>query len=321
MRIVFSGSIAYDYLMTFPGVFGDHILLDKLESLSLSFLVDSMTRQRGGTAPNIAFNHALLGGHATVLGTAGEDFAEYRAWLEDANVDTSGIKEITGEFTASFFANTDRNNAQICSFYPGAMARASNVTLASLSFRPDLVVVSPDDPDTMRERVLECQQLQIPYLYDPSQQIVRLDLDDLRAGIVGASILIVNDYEFGLISDKLDLDVEDIAERGTVLGVTRGEQGAVIHADGSRYEIGVYPTDYPRDPTGLGDAFRGGFLRGVASNWPWRICGLVGALASTYCLEYVGTQNHSYAHKEFVGRFRERFNDGGVLDTLLSGES
>lgn len=317
MQIVFSGSIAYDYLMTFPGHFKDHILPDKLESLSLSFLVDGMSRQRGGTAPNIAFNHALLGGHAAVLGVAGDDFSDYRLWLESVGVDTRGIREITDEFTASFFANTDRSNAQIASFYPGAMAHATSVSVSDLDFQPDLVVISPNDPETMRQRVSECQKLQIPYLYDPSQQIVSLDLNDLRTGIEGAYMVVVNDYEFGLVNDKLGLDVEDVIKRGTVLVVTRGDNGSVIHAGGNRHEIGIYPTDHPRDPTGQGDAFRGGFLRGVAERWPWTLCGLVGALAATYCLEHVGTQNHSYTREEFVARFRKRFDDNGVLDLIM----
>ncbi len=317
MKIVFSGSIAYDYLMTFPGYFRDHILTDKLDSLSLSFLVDSLTRQRGGTAANIAFNHALLGGKAAVLGAVGADFSDYRVWLEDAGVDTDGIKEISGEFTASFFANTDRGNAQIASFYPGAMAQSVSVALTDLPYTPDLVMISPDDPEAMRQRVHECQHLKIPYIYDPSQQIVRLGPDQLREGIAGAHMLIVNDYEFGLIKDKIDLDVETVTGLGTALAVTKGEQGSTIYVNESRYTIGICPTDTARDPTGQGDAFRGGFLRGMAAGLPWILCGQIGALAATYCSEQVGTQNHKYSLEEFVSRFREVFDDDGALHVLL----
>ena len=317
MRIVFSGSIAFDYLMTFPGYFKDHILPDKLESLSLSFLTDSMTRHCGGTAPNIAYNHALLGGKATVLGTVGQDFGEYRAWLDSVGVDTGGIVEIKDEFTASFFANTDRSNAQIASFYPGAMAHAAQLTLADLPFTPDLVVISPDDPGAMRARVCECRELDVPYLYDPSQQIVRMELEDLHAGITGAHMLVVNDYEFGLIKEKLRLDEAAIADQGVIVGITRGEHGAVILAQGARHETPAIPPDEMRDPTGVGDAFRGGFLRGVAADLPWEMCGMVGALAATYCLEQVGTQNHTYTPPEFAERFRIHFDDKGALDMLL----
>lgn len=317
MRIVFAGSIAYDYLMTFPGHFTEHILPERLESLSLSFLVDSMTRQRGGVAPNIAYNHALLGGKATILGAAGQDFDDYREWLEARGVDTSGVKQIEGVFTASFFATTDRSNNQIASFFPGAMARAAECRIADLNFRPELVVISPDDPAAMRAHVRECKELGIPYLYDPSQQIVRMDMDDLSDGISGADKLIVNEYEFSLIQDKLGLTQDDFVNRGTMLGVTRGEAGSQIFADGQAYSIPAFRPRAVMDPTGTGDAFRGGFLQGVAAGWAWNVCGMVGALSATYCLENVGTQNHSFTRAEFVRRFRTQFDDGGVLDALL----
>ncbi|MFQ5407973.1 MAG: carbohydrate kinase family protein [Anaerolineales bacterium] len=317
MQIAFAGSIAYDYLMTFPGVFTDHILPDRLDTLSLSFLVDDMTRQRGGIAPNIAYNHALLGGRATIVGAAGRDFDEYRAALESNGVDTSGVKVFDDVFTASFFATTDQNNSQIASFYPGAMARAAACRIADLDFVPDLVVISPDDPDAMRAHVRECKQSHIPYFYDPSQQIVRLNLDDLREGIGGAKYLIVNEYEFSLIEDKLGMTAEQITGQGTVLGVTKGASGSEIHVDGAVYEVAAFPPVEVKDPTGTGDAYRGGFLRGVASGWPWPVAGMLGALSATYCLEQVGTQNHKYSRAEYVARFRQHFDDGGVLDALL----
>ena len=317
MRIVFSGSIAFDYLMTFPGYFKDHILPDELDSLSLSFLTDSMTRQRGGTAANGAYNYALLMGKATVLGTAGHDFDKYRAHLASVGVDTSEIVEIADEFTASFFANTDLSNAQIASFYPGAMAYAAQLKLSDLSFTPDLVVISPDDPGAMRARVRECQELNIPYLYDPSQQIVSMEPEDLHAGVTGAHMILVNAYEFRLIEKKLGLTEEDITEKCSVLGITRGKHGAVILAQGTRNETPAFPTEDVLDPTGAGDAFRGGFLRGVALDLSWELCGLVGALAATYCLEQVGTQNHNYTPSAFADRFRIHFDDEGALDVLL----
>ena len=317
MRIVFSGSIAYDYLMTFPGYFKDHILPDELDSLSLSFLTDSMTRQRGGTAANSAYSYALLQGKGTVLGTAGHDFSKYRADLDSVGVDTSGIVEIADEFTASFFANTDLSNAQIASFYPGAMAHAAQLELSDLPFTPDLVVISPDDPGAMRARVCECHELNIPYLYDPSQQIVSLEPKDLYEGVIGAKMILTNAYEFSLIKKKLGLDEEGITDKCAVVGITHGKLGAVILAQGTRSETPAFPTENVRDPTGAGDAFRGGFLRGVALDLSWEMCGLVGALAATYCLEQVGTQNHSYTPPAFVERFRTHFDDEGVLDMLL----
>lgn len=317
MRIVFSGSIAYDYLMTFPGYFRDHIIPEELDSLSLSFLTDSMTRQRGGTAANGAYNYALLRGKATVLGTVGHDFDKYRAHLESVGVDTSEIVEIADEFTASFFANTDLSNAQIGSFYPGAMAHAAQLKLSDLPFTPDLVVISPDDPGAMCARVRECQELNIPYLYDPSQQIVIMEPEDLQMGVTGAHMILVNAYEFGLVQRKLGLDEQHIADNCAVLGITRGEHGAVIVAQGVRHDIPAVAPDELLDPTGAGDAFRGGFLRGMDLDLSWEMCGLVGTLAATYCLEHVGTQNHVYTPSAFTDRFRIHFDDDGALDALL----
>ena len=181
MEIVLTGSIAFDYLMKFPGYFQDHILPDQLECLSLSFLVESMVRQPGGIAPNIAYTLSLLGERPRLFATAGEDFAEYKALLESKGVDTAGIKLIEGEFTASFFANTDLANSQIASFYPGAMAHAADTSLNELTGnKPELVLISPNDPRAMVRYVQECKQSGIPYIYDPSQQIPRLSGEELE---------------------------------------------------------------------------------------------------------------------------------------------
>ncbi|MBM3126982.1 MAG: hypothetical protein FJZ87_18250 [Chloroflexi bacterium] len=202
MDTLITGSVAYDYLMTFPGLFEEQILPERLKSISLSFLVDSMSKQRGGVAPNIAYTMALLGERPRVMATVGEDFADYRALLEGQGVDTSLMEVIPGEFTASFFATTDRASAQIASFYPGAMGRASVQSLKSLASKPDVVVVSPNAPDAMMKFPAECRELGINYLYDPSQQVLRLEGSELARDMEGAAFLFCNDYEFGLISKK-----------------------------------------------------------------------------------------------------------------------
>lgn len=317
MRIVFSGSIAYDYLMTFPGYFREFIHPDKLDSLSLSFLVDSMTRQYGGIAPNIAYTFALLGGRPLVMGTAGDDFNDYRAWLEARGVDTSGIKQVPGVMTASFFANTDKANLQIASFFAGAMAHAAELRLADLSFRPDLVVISPDDPTAMRERARECVQLGIPYVYDPSQQLVRIAVEDIREGIDGAKMIVVNDYEANIIYERTGLSEADLIKNGRRLVITRGRDGSTIFADGRRYDVPAFREEKIVDPTGTGDAYRGGLLRGMSLGLDWPVCGYMGSLAATYCLEQKGTQNHQYTPAEFVARLRQQFDDGRALDVLL----
>jgi adenosine kinase len=316
MRIAFSGSIAFDYLMRFPGSFRDNILQHNLEALSLSFLVDSMTKHRGGTAPNIAYTHALLGGNATVVGAVGEDFTDYQHWLTRHNVRTDGVRKIDGLFTASFFCTTDQNNNQIASFSPGAMAHSSQLRLTDLPYRPDLVVISPDDPTAMRERVRECKALGIPYLYDVGQQIVRLDVTDIAEGVDGAHILIVNDYEFSLLHDKLGLTPEKVVAQNTVLVITRGEAGSTLYVGGQEFQIGIFPATRIEDPTGAGDAFRGAFLRGYALGLPWELCGKMGALASTYSLENLGPTNHHYTPSQFIARFRSYWDDLGQLNPL-----
>ena len=317
MDILLTGSVAYDYLMTFPGLFKEQFLPERLEKISLSFLVDSMSRQRGGIAPNIAYTMALLGEHPRVMATVGEDFAEYRALLDKAGVDTSLMEVVPGLFTASFFATTDRSNAQLASFYPGAMGVAAQQSLTTVQPRPDLVIVSPNAPDAMTKFAAECRQLKIPYLYDPSQQILRLEGPELVRDMDGAQFLFVNDYEFGLISKKTGWDLEQILKHVQVLVVTRGKDGADLYTGGEKVFIPTVPERQIVDPTGVGDAFRGGFLAGYAHGFDWKLCGQIGSLAAVYCLEQKGTQNHTYARSEFVARFREHFEDGGKLNQFL----
>ncbi len=318
MAIVCTGSVAYDYLMKFPGYFKDHILPNNLETLSLSFLVDSMTKVRGGVAPNIAFTLALLGSEKPVVfATVGEDFEEYRMWLESHRVETKFIKKIEGVFTASFFANTDQANSQIASFYTGAMTYARDYSLRELDFLPELVVISPNDPNAMNRYVEECIQMNIPYLYDPSQQIVRMSSDEIRKGVEGAYSLFVNEYEYQLLQKHTGLTQEDILKIVKFLVVTLGDQGARIYVDDHEYYVPAFPVENIVDPTGVGDAFRGGFLRGYQEKLSWELCGKIGTLSAAYCLEQNGTQSHYYSVEEFVNRFRSHYGDNNELDQLL----
>jgi adenosine kinase len=317
MDILLTGSIAYDYLMTFPGFFRDHLLPDQLDHVSLSFLVDSMVRQRGGIAPNIAYTLALLGEHPRLLATVGEDFGEYRQWLESLGIDTAAVRTIAGEYTASFFANIDRANAQIASFYPGAMSFAGELSLHELAPQPpDLVVISPNDPRAMLRYPEECRELGWPYLYDPSQQIPRMEGEQLRCGVAGALALFVNDYELGMIHRKTGLSLAAIISGVQFTVITRGEQGATVFAGDQQFLIPVVAPERILDPTGVGDAFRGGFLAGYSRGWDWLTCGRMGALAATYCLEQRGPQGHRFSRAEFVARFRRHFDDQGLLDEL-----
>ncbi len=318
MKVLLTGSVAYDYLMTFPGYFREHILPDHLDSISLSFLVESMVRLRGGVAPNIAYTLALLGDHPRIWATVGEDFEEYRQWLESKGVDTSGARVIPGVYTASFFANTDRSNNQIASFYPGAMAYASELSLRELDDdRPDLVMISPNDPAAMDCYVRDCQDLGIPYIYDPSQQIVRLSAEDVRRGTEGALALFVNEYEYALIQKMSGMSAQDIVKQTEFMVVTRGEHGATIYADGQETNVPTVPAEKIVDPTGVGDAFRGGFLKGYEMGLEWALCGEMGSLAATYCLEQRGPQGQNYTPDEFLARFRQNYDDHGLLDALV----
>jgi len=317
LDILITGSVAYDYLMTFPGLFKEQILPERLASISLSFLVDSMSKQRGGIAPNIAYTMALLGEKPRVMATVGEDFGDYRAWLDSKGVDTSLMKVVPGIFTASFFATTDQASAQIASFYPGAMGYSATQSLKDLEQRPDLVIVSPSAPDAMMKFPAECRELGIPYLYDPSQQVLRLEGEELARDMEGAQFLFCNDYEFGLISKKTDWSLDQILEHVKILVITRGKDGADLYAGGDSVHIPTVPEKEIVDPTGVGDAFRGGFLAGYSHGFDWKLCGEIGSLSAVYCLEQRGTQNHGYTTQEFVERFRRHFDDGGKLDVFL----
>lgn len=317
MDIVITGSVAFDYLMTFPGYFREHILLDRLDTISLSFLVDTMVRQRGGCAANIAYALGLFGETPRLMATVGQDFGEYRAWLQSKGVDTSAVKVINDKFTASFFANTDRSNAQICSFYTGAMANAGELSFKDLARKPELVVISPNDPGAMVQYARECKELDIPYLFDPSQQLPRLSGAELSEGIAGAWALFVNDYEYGLIQEKTGMSESKILSNLDLLVVTQGAKGARVCINGHEDHISVVHPDHIADPTGVGDAFRGGFLAGYSKDLDFIQCIQMGTLTATYCLENSGTLNYSFTPRQFVARFRKHFNDDGALNALL----
>jgi adenosine kinase len=306
MRIIVTGSIAYDYLMSFPGSFSEHLLPDHLQRVSLSFLVDTMDKRRGGCAPNIAYTLALLGERPRVMAAAGQDFDEYRQWLDSVGVDASLVKQVPGKFTASFFCSTDRDGNQIASFYTGAMAHASELSFASAG-RCDLTIISPNDPAAMVAYARECRQLGIPYMYDPSQQVARMGGDDIKDGVVGAHIVICNDYEFEIIREKTGMGETAMLEHVTAVVVTKGEKGATIMLRDRAIDIPAVPPTAIVDPTGVGDAFRGGFIKGLAMGAGFEVCGRIGSVAATYALEHMGGSSHTYTRDEFRARYAEQF--------------
>jgi len=318
MRIVVTGSIAFDYLMSFPGKFSDHLIADQLHSISLSFLVDTLRVQRGGIAPNIAYTNALLGGRPKIMAAAGRDFIDYGNWLEKQEVDTSGIVIFEDDLCASFFVNTDQDHNQIASFYTGAMANAAKLSFSEHAPKVELAIISPNDPAAMSAYVEECKQLGIPYVYDPSQQVIRLTSEALIAGIDGCILLTVNEYELGMIQEKTGFSRTEIVELAGGLLLTLGGKGSQIFVDGQVINIPAIPPRQLIEPTGAGDAFRGGLLRGIQLDLPWLVAGRMGALAATYVLENMGTQGHHYTRKEFIDRYRQLFDDDGALDILLN---
>ncbi len=335
MSIVVTGSIAYDYIMSFPGYFREHILPERIQSLSVSFLVDSMHKRRGGCAPNIAYSLALLGERPRVMGTVGQDFAEYRAWLEEQSIDTSMIKEIEGEFTASYFVSTDQENNQIASFYTGAMAQAHTLSFKNQDYSTiKMVIISPNDPRAMVQYARECQDLGIPYIYDPSQQIVRLSGEELREGVRGARMLVLNEYEYEMFRKKTGLSEAEILTLTPTIVVTRGERGSTVicldcepedliglpDASGLKViDVSAVPPRCVSDPTGVGDAYRAGVIKGLVRGYSWETIGRLASLAATYVIETHGPQSHRYTLPEFVARYREHFGPTDELDDLLGG--
>lgn len=319
MQIVVSGSIAFDYLMRFPGHFRDHFIEGKLDKVSLSFLVEDLVRRRGGSGANIAYNLALLGEQPILMGTAGHDFAEYRQWLEQHGVDTSAVRDIPDVFSASFFVNTDQDNNQIGSFYTGAMAHSRGYKLAqAVTTMPDIVINGPSDPKFMLELADECRQRNVRHLFDPSQQVIWLEADDLQYGVERCDILIVNEYEWSMVENKTSFTRDQFLAAGKTLIVTHGGEGSHIYAEGEHVHIPVAQVDTILDPTGVGDAYRSGLLKGMASGFGWELCGQLGAVAAAYVLEHHGTQEHHYTLSDFVQRFRASFDDQGALDSWLS---
>lgn len=318
MDIIVTGSIAYDYLMRFPGRFAEYFIKEQLHQISLSFLVEEMSKHRGGIAANIAYTMALLGLRPKLFGTVGQDFGDYREQLERAGVDTSTVRQIDDVFTSSFFVNTDLDNNQIASFYSGAMAFSKNFQIADVyEGKPDLVIISPNDPQAMQNFAKECRERGIRFIYDPSQQVPRLTGEELKRDMQGSYAMVVNAYEAEVICKKTEQTMDDLRRTVEILVITQGKRGAHIYTGGELTEVPAFPTDGIKDPTGGGDAFRAGLLRGIAAGWPLKLSAEVGSLCATYALENVGTQNHHFTPPEFVQRFRTEFDDEGLLDSLL----
>jgi adenosine kinase len=302
VRIAVSGSIATDHLMTFAGRFSEQLLPDQLSSLSVSFLVEDLEVRRGGVAANICFGLGNLGLRPVMVGAVGADFGEYRAWLEEHGVDCSGVRVSASRHTARFVCTTDSDQNQIASFYPGAMSEAVDVDLGSLG-QLDLVLISPNAPDAMVAHAAYCRDHGIPFAADPSQQLASLDAAAITALLGGAQILFGNAYESALLESKTGMGADEVLATVGTRVTTHGADGVVIQQTGQDdLRVPVVPADKIVDPTGVGDAFRAGFL--AARSWGMGLerAAQLGSLIATYCLESVGPQE--YALDKAAGRER-----------------
>lgn len=319
MRVIVTGSLAYDYIMNFPGKFSDHILPDKVHMLTVSFLVDSMKRMRGGTAGNIAYNLALLGAKTSVVSAAGQDFVDYRNALDGLGIDTRGIKVVTNEFTASCFINTDQSNNQIVAFYPGAVVHAREVTLESIGLtKSDWVLISPTDPESMMRHMQECRKVGAKYIFDPGKQTPRLDKQQILSGLDGCAALVGNDYEFGMMAKATGLTEQQLIDSAPMTVMTRGEQGSRVYQRGNpTLEIPIAKVTSVVDPTGAGDAYLAGLAFGLARELPMAITGRVAALAATYAIEKKGCQEHAFTRATFLSRYAEVFGASMELKAAL----
>ncbi len=304
--ITVTGSLAFDHIMDFPGKFSDHIMPDKIHTINLSFLVNNLSKQKGGTAGNIAYNLALLKVPVSIVGAVGADFTSYGEFLKQAGVDTSRIMVVEDESTSSAYIMTDKADNQITAFYPGAMKQ--NPTL-SLDGSTDLVVISPNDPKAMVNFTNQCQSSHISYMLDPGMQLPSLDTQDLKKMVEEATILIGNDYEISLLSDKLQVTSNKLLETVKILITTLGEKGSIIQTKDQTIQVNPAKPNQVLDPTGAGDAYRAGFLAGYIIGLDLKVCGQMGSLAACYAIEKYGTTSHTFSIEEFKERYKQNFGE------------
>ncbi len=318
MKIVVTGSIATDHLMSFPGRFADQLLADHLHKVSLSFLVDDLVVRRGGVAPNIAFGMARLGLRPVLVGAVGADFADYRSWLERHGVDCDSVHVSEVAHTARFVCTTDLDLNQIASFYAGAMSEARNIELSPVAARVggiDLVLVSANDPEAMVRHSEECRSRGFAFAADPSQQLARMDGGDIAKLFEVAEYLLTNDYEKSLLESKTGLSDAQVLDRVRVRITTLGSRGVDIAGLGfDPIHVPVVPGVLAVDPTGVGDGFRGGFFAALSWGLGLERAAQVGSLMAAYVLETVGPQEYDLRADRFVKRLGEAYGDEAAED-------
>jgi adenosine kinase len=307
MRILVSGSLAYDRIMSFPGSFAEHILPDKIHILNVCFLVDGLEEKFGGTAGNIAYSLKLLGESPTILGSAGKDFAAYEAWLRHCGLTLEGIRRVGGEFTAGAYITTDRTDNQITGFNPGAMKYSSDYALDDCDPADTLAIVAPGNLDDMRDYPRRCKAKGLPCIVDPGQNITAFSGEDLTEMLTDAAYLITNDYELQLIENATKLSLAEIRERARIVITTLGENGSIVRQGAKEIHIPPARATEVLDPTGAGDAFRAGFIKGLTMGRIPAEAAKLGSVAAAYAVELHGTQEHRYTWQEFCDRYAANF--------------
>jgi adenosine kinase len=317
-NVVVTGTLSFDFIMDFPGHFYDRIMPDKLHSLSLSFLVDKLSKQHGGTAGNIAYSMRLLGMNPVILAPAGNDFGSYKEFLIKNNINTDYISIHKNVATSVYSVMTDQNHCQIGSFFIGPMKYATRLHITDVPNRENLVILAPNEPAAMKQYVSECKTNAIPYMYDPAFQIGNFTPEELREGIESAKILIGNDYEIALIEQKLGVSHEELILMMPILVTTLGAKGSIIETRHDAMHIKRCDADNMSDPTGAGDAYRAGFITGYLRALNSRpgleltgdelvVCGQMGSVTAAYTVEKYGTQTHTFTKKELIARYKKAY--------------
>jgi adenosine kinase len=309
MNIYISGSMAYDRIMDFPGSFADYILPDKIHVLNVCFNVTSLKEKFGGTAGNIAYSLRLLGEQPVIIATIGKDHGPYFSWLEQNGLSVDGIEIIPDEFTAGAYITTDKSDNQITGFNPGAMKMPTRYDLGSADPKNSIVLIAPGNLQDMTGYAAACREKGIPYICDPGQSLTLWTGEQLREWISGSMMLITNDYELEVIMKVTGLQKSELLGLTGTIITTLGEHGSLITGNGKDLQVPTAKVPEVLDPTGAGDAYRSGLLKGLALGRDLETAARMGAVAATYAIEKYGTQEHQYTYEDFAGRYRENFGE------------
>ncbi|QQS39563.1 carbohydrate kinase family protein [Candidatus Woesebacteria bacterium] len=310
-RIIVTGSVAYDHIMSMPSRFGDHILPDKIHIINVSFIMERFRREFGGTGGNISYNLSLLNVKSNLIATVGNDFHEYLTHLrKQKHIDTSKIKIYKKVPTASGFVMTDQDDNQIWGFYEGAMRYANKISLAKIFKKGDFLVIAPNNPLAMIRYAKEAVAAGIDYMFDPAFNIPHIPTYNLKEALENAKVVIGNDYEIALILERIGWNLHELLDATDIVVTTMGKDGSVISKDGKIIKIKSAKTQKKIiDPTGAGDAYRAGFLSGFIKGAPLKTCGQLGATCSVYTVDRNGTQTHHFTKTEFLKRYKDNFNE------------